>query len=108
MKINLKEAFEVFQKMQEEFQKLKKESSEKIFEGQSGAGLVTAKVNGNIELVALEISNQAFELNDKSLLEDLIIAAINSAIEKAKENSATELQKFLGPLASSSGFNINF
>lgn len=108
MKFDLKEALEMFQKMQAEFEKMKKDAAEKIFEGQSGAGMVVAKVNGNLELVSLSISEQAMAFNDKSLLEDLIVGAINQAIERAKQESSSELQKFLGPLASSTGFNINF
>lgn len=108
MKFDFKEALEMFQKIQAEFQKFRMESAEKIFEGQSGAGLIVAKVNGNFELLALEISNQAFELNDKSLLSDLIVAAVNAALDKAKEEGNSELKKFLGPLASSSGFDFKF
>ncbi|MEJ5285854.1 MAG: hypothetical protein CH6_2945 [Candidatus Kapaibacterium sp.] len=107
MKIDLKEAMEMFQKMQAEFEKLKKESETKIFEGQSGAGMVIAKVNGNLEVVSLSISEQALSLGDKSLLEDLIIGAINQAIERAKEESSSLFQKFIGPFASSTGFNFN-
>ncbi|MCX7908136.1 MAG: YbaB/EbfC family nucleoid-associated protein [Ignavibacteria bacterium] len=108
MKIDIKEAMEFFQRIQGEIERIKQENLNKIYEGQSGAGLVIAKVNGNLELVSLEISNQAFELNDKSLLEDLIIGAINVALERAKTEGTSELQKFLGPFASATGLNFNF
>jgi len=106
MKLNFKEAMEMFQQMQSEMEKLRKENSEKMYEGQSGAGMVTAKVNGNLELVELKISEESYLINDKSLLEDLIIGAVNIALEKAKEASASDLQKFLGPFASSLGLNL--
>ncbi|MGB9770708.1 MAG: YbaB/EbfC family nucleoid-associated protein [Candidatus Kapaibacteriota bacterium] len=107
MKFDLKETMEMFQRMKDEMERIKKESEDKIYEGQSGAGMVLAKVNGNLELIAVEISGQAFALNDKSLLEDLIIGAVNNAIQRAKEESTSEMQKFLGPLASSFGINLN-
>jgi len=105
MKFDLKEAFEIIQKMQSELSQIQEEARKKIYEAQSGAGFVTARVNGNLEIVSISISDEAFALGDKSLLEDLISAAVNQAIEEAKKEGTNLFQKLLGPF--SSGFNIN-
>lgn len=105
MKITLDKAMELFKKMEEDIAKVKEFARQKIFEGQSGAGFVTARVNGNFEVVNISISDEAMSMADKSLLEDLISAAINQALEKAKQEASEDFQKLLGPLAS--GFNFN-
>jgi hypothetical protein len=105
MKFDLKEAMEMMQKMQSELARIQEEARERIYEAQSGAGFVTAKVNGNLEIVDISISDEAFALGDKSLLEDLISAAVNQALEKAKQEGSSDIQKLLGPL--SSNFNLN-
>lgn len=106
MKINLKEFMDVFQRFQEEMQKIQKESESTFYDGDSGAGLVTAKVNGKLEVVSLEISKEAMELDDKSLLEDLIVGAINKALDKAKKEGSENLQKFFGPNFPFGGMNF--
>jgi len=64
-------------------------------EGSSGGGMVTVKMNGHKQILALTISRDAVDPDDVDMLQDLIVAAINDAQgkvdEKAKEN--------LGPLA---------
>ncbi len=105
MKITLDKAMELFKKMEEDFAKARESALHKIFEGQSGAGFVIARVNGNLELISISISDEALAFADKSLLEDLITAAINQALEKAKQETSEDFQRLLGPLAS--GFNFN-
>ncbi len=105
--MDLKELMDVFKRFQEEMQKIQKESESKFYFGDSGAGLVTAKVNGKLEVVSVDITKEALELNDKSLLEDLIVGAINKALEKAKEEGAKQLQNFLGPISPFGNINFN-
>ena len=64
-------------KMQERFQKLQEEMESKTVEAQSGGGMVTCVVNGKQDLVSLKISDEIWEEQDKEMLEDLIVAAIN-------------------------------
>ena len=57
-------------------------------EGDAGAGMVRVKVNGQFKLVSCEIDSQV--LNDKQLLEDLMVTAANQAMERVKEIVAEE------------------
>ncbi len=76
-----------------------KESQEKIknikAEGSSGGGEVRVVLNGNGEIERLFISDSLFK-DDKSLLEDLIIAAHNNAKNNLKAKTSDELSKVTG------------
>ena len=76
-----------------------KESQEKIknikAEGSSGGGEVTVVLNGDGEIERLFISDSLFK-DDKSLLEDLIIAAHNNAKNNLKSKTSDELSKVTG------------
>ncbi len=64
--------------------------------GESGAGLVTAKVNGRKEVISVNVDSSLLNSDDREMMQDLIVAAINKALEnvdgKAKEHmkNATE------------------
>ena len=76
-----------------------KESQEKIknikAEGSSGGGEVRVVLNGDGEIERLFISDSLFK-DDKSLLEDLIIAAHNNAKNNLKTKTSDELSKVTG------------
>ncbi len=83
-------------KMQENFQKLQKEMEDRTVEAQSGGGMVTCVVNGKQELVSLTIAEEVWKEQDKEMIEDLIVAAINEGLEKSKEMWKEELSKITG------------
>ncbi len=64
--------------------------------GESGAGLVTAKVNGKKEVISVNVDSSLMTMEDREMMQDLIVAAVNKAIEnvevKAQEHmkNATE------------------
>ena len=67
--------------------------------GESGGGLVKATVNGKMEI--LDISLQADILEeDKDMIEDLIISAVNNALSKAQEESQNRMNSVTGGLMS--------
>ncbi len=80
-------------KIQEEFQKFQSQIGSIVAEATSGAGLVTAKVNGKMEVLSVRISDEAMKLNDKEMLEDLIAAALNQALSKVRQLIAEESAK---------------
>ena len=65
-------------------------------EGSSGGGAVTAKVNGRLELVALRIDPKLVADGDTELLEDLVTAAVNAGLSKARETAAQSLASLAG------------
>jgi len=61
--------------------------------GESGAGMVKAIVNGKKQLVALDIDSSLLKSDDKIILQDLIVAAVNKASEEADTLAKEELRK---------------
>ena len=71
------------QKMQEEMQKAQEELEETLVEGSAGGGLVKVTMTGKKVVSAVEINPDAVDTDDITMLEDLIVAALNDAYSKA-------------------------
>jgi nucleoid-associated protein EbfC len=67
-------------------------------EGSAGGGTVTAKVNGRLEVVSVRIDPSLLAEPDAELLEDLIGAAVNAGLVKAREAAAKSLTNVTGGL----------
>lgn len=61
--------------------------------GEAGAGMVRAVANGKKQLVSIEIDEDLMKTSDREILQDLIVAATNKALEKVEERAKNELQK---------------
>lgn len=85
-------------KIQEEMQKFQETLGKITAEANAGGGLVTAKVSGHMELLSVKLSDEAAKLNDREMLEDLIVAAVNAAMAKCREQVAAETTKMAGSL----------
>src|SRR4051812_5112027 len=70
-------------------------------EGTAGGGVVTSKVNGRLEVVSIRIDPKLLADGDAELLEDLIVAAVNQGLTRAKEEAARSLQSIAGGLPTS-------
>lgn len=80
-------------KFQEAARTLDAEIAAIAVEATAGGGYVTAKVSGKFELLSLRISDEAMALNDREMLEDLVAAAVNQALAKAREQVAAASAK---------------
>ena len=100
---NMSKILKQAQDMQKQMEKVQSELSELIVEADSGGGMVTVKVNGNQEVIELNIDKEA-QSEEKEVLEDLIISALNKAISLAKRSSKDKMDSATGGLAS--GFKI--
>jgi len=87
----IREAQELMQKKQEELANLRVEAS-------AGGGMVTVVANGREEIVDIQISREVVDPDDVEMLEDLILAAIKEAQQKAKEAAQREMQELMGQL----------
>lgn len=85
-------------KIQEEMQKFQESIGKITAEATAGGGLVTAKVTGRMELLSVKLSDEAAKLNDREMLEDLIVASVNAAMAKCREQVAAETAKMAGSL----------
>ncbi|HVR86783.1 MAG TPA: YbaB/EbfC family nucleoid-associated protein [Planctomycetota bacterium] len=85
-----------FEDMQKKLQKLDLELKERVVEAAAGGGMVKVKVNGAEEIVDIKIEKDVINPDDKGMLEDLVLAAANEGIKKAKKLREAELAKVTG------------
>jgi DNA-binding YbaB/EbfC family protein len=90
-------------KIKEEMDNLQQRIAQITAEGDAGAGMVKVRVNGRFEVVACTLSEEALRLNDKEMLEDLIKAAVNQGITKARQQTAEETEKMATSLGLPAG-----
>jgi DNA-binding YbaB/EbfC family protein len=86
------------QKMQEEMQKVQDSLENIIVEGTSGGGMVKAEANCKFKILSISIEPEVYNEEDKEMLEDLVIAAVNQAIATAQDRANEEMQKVSGGL----------
>jgi DNA-binding YbaB/EbfC family protein len=79
--------------MQERMSQLQKDLASTPIHGESGAGLVKAIATGKGVLTGLDIDPSIFNAEEKEVVEDLILAAIKDAQDKAMAHQQAELQK---------------
>jgi nucleoid-associated protein EbfC len=85
-------------KLRETFDKAFESLGQVEVEGSAGGGGVTAKVNGRLELVSVRIDPALLADPDAELLEDLVTAAVNAGLLKAREAAASSLTTLTGGL----------
>ena len=85
-----------FEDMQRKLQKLDADLKERVVEAAAGGGMVKVKVNGAEEIVDIKIEKDVINPDDKGMLEDLVLAAVNEGIKKAKKLREAELAKITG------------
>jgi DNA-binding YbaB/EbfC family protein len=81
------------QQFQAKMAKMQEELGEKTVEASSGGGMVAVVVNGKQEIVSVIIDPEVIDPDDKEMLQDLIIAAVNDAMTKAKNMAQEEMGK---------------
>lgn len=86
------------QQMQAKITKVQEEIGNKTIEASTGGGVVTAKVNGKQELLEIKISPDVVDPDDVELLEEMVLGAVNQAMEAASEMMNTEIEKITGGL----------
>src|SRR5262245_46827606 len=84
--------------MQEKMKQMQEELARKQVSADSGGGMVSAVVNGRLEVVKVRIDKSKVDVNDTEMLEDLIIAAINAAQTKAAAMMKEEMAKVAGEM----------
>lgn len=93
-------------KMQAEMEKLQQRIAQITAEGVAGGDMVTVKMNGKMEVLSCMISESAWNLQDRELIEDLIRGATNQAIEKVKQLVAEETGKMTQNLGMPGGGSL--
>ena len=81
------------QKLQARLARVQEELTDKRVEGTAGGGMVVVTANGQQEIVGIKISPEVVDPEDVEMLEDLVMAAIKQAREKAQAMAEQEMQK---------------
>lgn len=98
MKPNMAQIMKQAQKMQEEMQQVQDNLEKISVEATSGGGMVTVVANCKFKILSISIEPEVYREEDKEMLEDLVIAAVNQAISNAQEKANEEMQKVTGGL----------
>lgn len=86
------------QQMQEQISKAQQEIEESTVEASAGGGAVTVVVNGQPKVQSVKIEPEAVDPDDVEMLEDLIAAALNEALEKVRTMQAERFGSVAGGL----------
>lgn len=81
------------QEFQAKIAKVQEEMAEKTVEASAGGGMVNVVVNGKQEVVSINIEKEVIDPEDKEMLQDLVLAAVNDGVAKAKEMVNEEMSK---------------
>lgn len=79
------------QKFQAKIAKLQEELGDKTVEASSGGGMVTVVANGRQEVISINIDPEVIDPEDAEMLQDLVLAAVNDALSRAKEMVSEEM-----------------
>lgn len=86
------------QQFQSKMAKLQEELGEKTVEASAGGGMVTVVVNGQQEVLSITIDPEVIDQDDVEMLQDLILAATNDGLSRAKSMANEEMGKLTGGL----------
>ena len=95
---NMQGMMKKMQKMQKEMLEAQEALNEQVFEGTAGGGMVKVTVNGQREILNVNLDESVVDPEDIEMLEDLVAAAVNDAIAKAKKDSEERMEKVTGGL----------
>lgn len=86
------------QKVQQDMARIQEELGSRTVEATAGGGAVRVTCNGRQELVGIEIKPEAVDPDDLEMLQDLIAAAVNEGLRKARDMMAQEMSHLTGGL----------
>ncbi len=105
---SLEEIMEMAQNAQAELAKAQDNLDKVEVEGTSGGGLVSIKATAKGRILGIAIDDSLMVASEKTMLEDLIVAAINDARGKADQAASAEMQKMTSGLPMPPGFKMPF
>lgn len=95
------------QQMQENMQKMQEDLAKAEITGQAAAGLVTVVMTGRHDVRSVSIDDSLMS-EDKSMLEDLLAAAVNDAVRRIEETNRDKLGQLTGGMQMPPGFKMPF
>ncbi len=96
--MDMSKIMEQAQQMQQKMKQIQDDLAKKTIVGSAGGGMVQVTVNGQGDVLGIEIEKQLISEDESQMLQDLIVAATNDGLRKAKELSKQELGSLTGGL----------
>ena len=96
---NMSKMVKQAQQVQKQMENVQNELEDIKITGESGGGLVNATVSGKMEILNLNLKDEILK-EEKDLIEDLIISAVNNALTKAQDESQTRMNSATGGMLS--------
>lgn len=106
--MNIQKMLKQAQDMQNRLNEIQEKLAEEESEGSSGGGMVTIVLNGKSEMKKIHIDKSLINVDEKEMLEDLIIAAFNDAKNKVEANVADKMSAVTGGMKLPPGFKMPF
>jgi hypothetical protein len=86
------------QKLQSKMLKMQDELADQTAEGSSGGGMVKVVATGKQQIKSIELEKEIVDPDDIDMLQDMIVAAVNDALNKSQEMVSGEMAKLTGGL----------
>ena len=87
------------QKMQEDMEALQAELDKREYDISAGGGVVNVKINGKKEILAIDIKPEIVDPDDIETLSDILVAAVNEAINRVEDTNSGEMSKITGNMS---------
>tara|TARA_B100000315_G_scaffold146076_1_gene134930 strand:- start:1243 stop:1566 length:324 start_codon:yes stop_codon:yes gene_type:complete len=99
IKGNMSNLLKQAQDVQKKIEEIQNQLADMVVDAEAGGGMVSVKVNGKQEILQINIDPEAMK-EDKEMLEDLIISAVNKALTKAQTHSQEKMNNVTGGMIS--------
>ena len=88
---NMQQILKQAQKMQQDMLAAQEALKDEVVEASAGGGMVNVKVSGDLVVKSITIDREAVDPDDVDMLQDMVLAAVNDAMDKARELATKEM-----------------
>lgn len=92
MNQNMADMFGKFSELQSKVEEAQKELEKLEVEAEAGGGMVKVRANGKRKILSIKLDEDVIDSDDAEMLEDLVVAGVNKALEKAEETAQEKMQ----------------
>jgi len=104
--MNIGKMMQQAKKMQESMKQMQADLVNLEATGESGGGMVKVVVSGNHQVKSISIDDSLLQDDDKSLLEDLVAAAVNAGMQKIEDSIKQQQKEMMGGMSLPPGFSL--
>ncbi len=106
MTMNIAKMMQQAKKMQEKMQKMQEEMASVEVHGEAGGGMVKVTITGDHIVRKVQIDDSLWAEQDKELIEDLLVAAVNAAVQAVNEKAKEQQQQMMAGIPLPPGFSL--